>query len=126
MGSGRERADLGLGETVDEVLDILRRCPRFTVDDINTRIAVENAIGAVAPGADAVGAAHEAVVWGTDPAHRKTNAGSVFLDCLRKQPPLRLVADNPPRRTGARHTADDRVNSLLAEAEAARREETRT
>lgn len=118
------RAEHDLASTVDAVLVILERCPRFTIDPIATRIAVENALGAVGPEADPIAAAHEAVVWATDPAHRKTNAGSVFLDALRKQK-LTLVHDRPrpARGGGGRHSADERVDGFLADAEQARREE---
>jgi hypothetical protein len=82
---GRVRSDpIPSDLSVDQLLAKLRECDRFTVDDISTRVQVENAIGSY-PDLDHMAAARESVIWATDPAWRNTNAGGVFLAALRKQ-----------------------------------------
>lgn len=122
LRAGARANDSDLAQVVERSLEILRTCPRFVINDVTTRVQVENAIAAV-PGADAVGAAHEAVVWASDPAWRKTNPGAVFLDCLRRQrrPGQNASAshtgghDGPDRtlpRRGSEHPADRAIREL--------------
>lgn len=77
-----ERSELDA--LVDQVLAKLNECPRFTINPIDDRMRVENAIELVSE-ADALAAAREAVIWAGDPAYRNTNAVSVLLSAMRKQ-----------------------------------------
>lgn len=83
-GTGSVAVLSSTGTVVDELLAKLAECPRFVVDDINTRVQVENAIGSH-PDADHMAAAREAVIWASDPGWDNTNPGAVFSLTLRKQ-----------------------------------------
>ena len=70
---------------VGEVMAVLRRCKRFVfAPQLDAQI--ESAIAANRD-MDPLVAAHEAVVSGSDPAYRTTDAGRAFMYAIRRVPP---------------------------------------
>lgn len=112
-GQNSPRIDAGArlsdqGTVVDQVLRILNGCRRFVVDDIDCRVGVENAIGAV-PDRDPIAAARTAVVWASDPAWNTTAPARVFHLALQKQEPgeaPRATANAAAYRDGPVRCAD--------------------
>lgn len=90
---------------VDDVLDVLRGLDRdgWLVDDVGTRVGVENAIAAH-PNRDPLSAAHLTVTAASDPAWRTSSPQRAFAIMLGKQPegmrPERL--DSRPAYGGRR------------------------
>lgn len=79
----RSKGDSDLSQLVEEILAKLAECDRWTVDQIGTRVQVENAIASF-PDADHMKAARDAVVWGLRGNYRNRNAGTAFLTALQK------------------------------------------
>lgn len=84
---GGESHPRGLAGTVEQVLAILRTVPRddWHVDDVNTRIGVENALCAH-PNRDPIAAAHLTVTAASDPAWNTTSPQRAFGIILGRQP----------------------------------------
>lgn len=78
---------LGTGPlVVDQILARLREVSLWTVDDIRTRQAVENAISSY-PDRDPLAAAAKAVALGLDTSWRKRDAGGTFWFAMSDQKP---------------------------------------
>lgn len=82
-GTGQGTTNSDLSQLVDEILAKLVECDRWTVNPIETRVQVENAIASF-PDADHMQAARDAVVWGLRGNYRNRNAGTAFLTALQK------------------------------------------
>jgi hypothetical protein len=110
----------------DDVLDILRSCPRLSVDPVSARYAVENAVQSVGGWGqcDPVAAAHEVVTIVSDPVWRDTSVGQNMLRVLRRQKLQAPAGGRPESREDRRarlHAEADRLEALEAEEQAARR-----
>lgn len=97
VGNVKEEQSVGAREQalshpdLDEVLEVLEKCPRFDVARPGVRVGVENALEAH-PDASPIEAARTAVVWASDPDWRKTSPAATLLDALAHQQASRSKA----------------------------------